>query len=309
MKSVKVFAPATVANVTCGFDVLGFAVHEPGDEVIMQLTDAKGLCIKDIKGDDGVLPRDVDKNTVTVAIKAYLDHLQVDVGVDIYLEKKMPLGSGLGSSAASAVAGVYGINELLDRPLEVSELLPFAMQGELLACGEPHADNVAPALLGGFVLIRSYNPLDVVKIHTPKNLFATIVHPQIEIATKDARSILKRNLLLKDAIRQWGNIGGLITGLFTEDYQLISRSMEDVIVEPVRSMLIPGFDQVKASALAAGALGCGISGSGPSIFSLSSSVETAHQVAEAMEACFRELDILSDVFVSPVNQQGPLVIS
>ena len=309
MKSIKIFAPATVANVTCGFDILGFAVHEPGDEVLLVESDSPGISIVDIKGDDGLLPKAADKNTVSVAIQAYLEHLNLDTGIEIYLEKKMPLGSGLGSSAASAVAGVFGVNELLGKPLSVPELLPFAMQGEMLACGEPHADNVAPALLGGFVLIRSYDPLDVVKIDAPKDLYATIVHPQIEIATKDARSILKKSLLLRDAVRQWGNIAGLVTGLIKEDYELISRSMEDVIVEPVRSMLIPGFDQVKASALEAGALGCGISGSGPSIFSLSRNLKTAKKVAQAMEHCFQELDINSDVYVSPVNQQGPLIIS
>jgi homoserine kinase len=309
MKSIKIFAPATVANVTCGFDILGFAVHNPGDEVLLVQSDSPGISIVDIKGDEGLLPKDPDKNTVSVAIKAYLDHLQLDTGIEIYLEKKMPLGSGLGSSAASAVAGVFGVNELLGRPLKVSELLPFAMQGEMLACGEPHADNVAPALFGGFVLIRSYDPLDVVKIDAPKNLFATIIHPQIEIATKDARSILKKSVLLRDAVRQWGNIAGLVTGLINEDYELISRSMVDVIVEPVRSVLIPGFDQVKAAAMESGALGCGISGSGPSIFALSRTLENAEQIAQAMEECFQELDILSDVYVSPVNQQGPLILS
>jgi homoserine kinase len=307
--SIKIFAPATVANVTCGFDILGFAVHQPGDEVVLKLAGSSGITIKEIKGDGGLLPKDVDKNTVSVAIKAYLDHLKMDVGVEICLEKKMPLGSGLGSSAASAVAGVFGINELLGRPLSISELLPFAMKGEAEACGEAHADNVAPALLGGFVLIRSYRPIDVVKIDAPKDLFASIVHPQIEIATKDARSILKKSVLLKDAVTQWGNVAGLITGLIKEDYDLISRSMEDVIVEPVRAMLIPGFEQVKAAALDTGALGCGISGSGPSIFSLSRSLDTATKVAHAMEQCFIDLDISSDVFISPVNQQGPLILS
>ncbi|GJM27661.1 MAG: homoserine kinase [Cyclobacteriaceae bacterium] len=309
MRSVKIFAPATVANVTCGFDILGFAVHQPGDEVTLKRKDSPGIIIQEIKGDGGLLPRDINKNTASVAIKAYLDHLKLDCGIEIFLEKKMPLGSGLGSSAASAVAAVFGVNELIGRPLSPMELLPFAMQGEFEACGEAHADNVAPALLGGFVLIRSYNPLDVVKIDAPKDLFASIVHPQIEIATKDARSILKKSLLLKDAVTQWGNVAGLITGLIKEDYDLISRSMEDVIVEPVRSMLIPGFDQVKSAALNAGALGCGISGSGPSIFSLSRSSETATKVANEMEACFKQLDIICDVFISPVNQEGPLIIS
>ncbi len=309
MKSIKVFAPATVANVTCGYDILGFAVHEPGDEVLIKLTDSPGINIKEIHGDGGLLPKDAKKNTVSVAIKAFIDHLDIQPGVDIYLHKKMPLGSGLGSSAASAVAGVFALNVLLDNPLKVSDLLPFAMKGEAMACGEAHADNVAPALLGGFVLIRSYSPLDVVKIDAPKDLYATIIHPQIEIATKDARSILKKSILLKDAVQQWGNVAGLITGLIKEDYSLIGRSMEDVIIEPVRSMLIPGFDQVKAAALQAGALGCGISGSGPSIFSLSRSRDIAIQVGEAMDECFLALNISSDRFISLVNQQGPLIIS
>ncbi len=309
MKSIKVFAPATVANVTCGYDILGFAVHEPGDEVLIKLTDSPGINIKEIHGDGGLLPKDAEKNTVSVAIKAFIDHLDIQPGVDIYLHKKMPLGSGLGSSAASAVAGVFALNVLLDNPLKVSDLLPFAMQGEAMACGEAHADNVAPALLGGFVLIRSYSPLDVVKIDAPKDLYATIIHPHIEIATKDARSILKKSILLKDAVQQWGNVAGLVTGLIKEDYSLIGRSMEDVIIEPVRSMLIPGFDQVKAAALQAGALGCGISGSGPSIFSLSRSRDIAIQVGEAMDECFQVLNISSDRFISQVNQQGPLIIS
>jgi len=309
MKSIKVFAPATVANVTCGYDILGFAVHEPGDEVLIKLTDSPGINIKEIHGDGGLLPKDAEKNTVSVAIKAFIDHLDIQPGVDIYLHKKMPLGSGLGSSAASAVAGVFALNVLLDNPLKVSDLLPFAMQGEAMACGEAHADNVAPALLGGFVLIRSYSPLDVVKIDAPKDLYATIIHPHIEIATKDARSILKKSILLKDAVQQWGNVAGLVTGLIKEDYSLIGRSMEDVIIEPVRSMLIPGFDQVKAAALQAGALGCGISGSGPSIFSLSRSRDIAIQVGEAMDECFQALNISSDRFISQVNQQGPLIIS
>lgn len=309
MTSIKIFAPATVANVTCGFDILGFAVHEPGDEVILKRTDSTNITIREIKGDGGVLPRDISKNTASVAIKGFLDHLGIECGVDIFLEKKMPLGSGLGSSAASAVAGVFGINELLDRPLPLNELLPFAMQGEQEACGEAHADNVAPALLGGFTLVRSYAPLDVVKLDAPNDLYASIVHPQIEIATKDARSILKKSISLKDAVTQWGNVAGLVTGLLKHDYGLISRSMQDVVVEPVRSMLIPGFDMVKASALEAGALGCGISGSGPSMFSLCQSQQVAIKVAHEMERCFNDLDISCDVFISQVNHQGPIVMS
>lgn len=308
-QSVKVFAPATVANVTCGFDILGFAVHHPGDEIVLEKREKEGLEIVDITGDGGVLPREVEKNTVSVAITHFLKHLGQGGGFNIYLHKKMPLGSGLGSSAASAVAGVFAANLLLGKPLTVSELLPFAMQGEALACGEAHADNVAPALLGGFVLVRSYEPLDVIKIASPSDLHAAILHPQIEIATKDARSILKKQVPIKNAIRQWGNVAGLITGLITGDYPLIGRSMEDVVVEPVRSMLIPGFDGVKSAAIANGALGCGISGSGPSMFALCKGSTTAQEVGTAMAGALENIGIDSDLFVSEVNQNGPLILS
>ncbi len=308
-QEIKIFAPATVANVTCGFDVLGFAVHQPGDEVILRKRSKPGLEIIEIRGDQGLLPRDPNKNTVSVSIKSLLDHLHSDQGFDIYLSKKMPLGSGLGSSAASAVAGVVGANHLLGQPFSNSELLPFAMEGEALACGDAHADNVAPALLGGFVLIRSYQPLDIIEIPSPEDLYATIVHPQIEIATKDARSILKKSISLKDAVRQWGNVAGLVTGLITRDYALMGRSMQDVIVEPVRSLLIPGYDDVKAAALDAGALGCGISGSGPSIFALSRNEAPAKKVGQAMLDKFSGLGIDCDLFISSVNHQGPIVVT
>jgi homoserine kinase len=220
----------------------------------------------------------------------------------------MPLGSGLGSSAASAVAGVFAINQLLGMPMTQQELLPFAMEGERLACGSAHADNVAPSLLGGFVLIRSYSPLDVIKIKTPPNLFCTIIHPHIEVQTKDARDILRKKILMSDAIIQWGNVGGLIAGLMSSDYELIGRSMQDVIVEPIRSILIPGFNEVKAAGLEAGALGCGISGSGPSIFALSTKEATAQKVGKAMTKVFDFLKIGSEVYVSRINNAGPQIL-
>lgn len=307
-ESIKVFAPATVANVACGFDVLGFAVENPGDEVILKLKSSPGIKIASITGDEGRLPKDAEKNTVGVSISHFLKHLGTKQGIEVSLNKKMPLGSGLGSSAASAVAGVFAVNQLLGNPMTQEELLPFAMEGERLACGSAHADNVAPSLLGGFVLVRSYDPLDIVRIPTPDSLYCTIIHPQIEVQTKDARDILKKQILLKDAVIQWGNVAGLIAGLMKSDYGLIGRSMQDVIVEPIRSILIPGFDEVKASALAAGALGCGISGSGPSIFALSKEEETARKVGIKMEEVFSSLDIGSEVYVSKINQAGPVVI-
>jgi homoserine kinase len=308
MKDIKVFASATVANVACGFDVLGFAVDNPGDEVIVKLKSGPGVKITKITGDGGKLSLNAEKNTAGVSIKRFLDHLKSKQGVEISLNKKMPLGSGLGSSAASAVAGVFAINQLLGMPMSQGELLPFAMEGERLACGSAHADNVAPSLLGGFVLIRSYSPLDVIKIPTPPNLYCTIVHPQVEVQTKDARDILKKKIPMSDAIIQWGNVAGLIAGLMKSDYDLIGRSMQDVIVEPIRSILIPGFDHVKNNALKAGAIGCGISGSGPSIFALSKSQAIAEKVGKSMKEVFDSLEIGCEIYVSKINNSGPQII-
>lgn len=307
-KTIKVFAPATVANVSCGFDVLGFAVNSPGDEAIVTMTDKPGVVITKITGDEGRLPLDPKKNTVSATIIKMLEQLGENRGFEIELHKKMPLGSGLGSSAASSVAGIFAVNELLGKPLTPIQLLPFAMEGERLASGTAHADNVGPALFGGFVLIRSYHPLDVIRIPTPSDLYASIVHPHIEVETRDARSILRKEIKLKDAITQWGNVAGLVTGLITSDYALIGRSMQDVIVEPLRAILIPGFYDVKDAAIQAGALGGGISGSGPSIFALSRGEDTAQKVGAAMVSAFKNIGIDSDLFVSQINANGPIVI-
>ena len=307
-RSIRAFAPATCANVACGFDVLGFAVESPGDEVKITLNDSKKITIKSITGDEGKLPLDAEENTVSLVIQEYLKHIGSDQGVEIELTKKMPLKSGLGSSAASSVVGVYALNELLGQPLPVKELLPFAMQGEFLACGSAHADNVAPALLGGFVLVKSYEPLDIIKLPTPDDLYATIIHPQIEVKTKDARSILRQQIELKDAIVQWGNVGGLVAGLYSNDYDLIGRSLKDVIVEPIRSILIPGFYQAKEAAINAGALGSSISGSGPSIFALAKGKETAIKAGKAMKAVYDAINIESEVYTSKVSPEGPKIL-
>ena len=307
-KSIKAFAPATCANVACGFDVLGFAVENPGDEVIITLNDTGKITIKSITGDEGALPLDPEQNTVSLVIQKYLEHLNIKQGLEIELIKKMPLKSGLGSSAASSVVGVYALNELLGKPLTVMQLLPFAMEGERLACGSAHADNVAPALLGGFVLVRSYDPLDVIKLPTPENLWATIIHPHIEVKTKDARQILRQKIELKDAVIQWGNVGGLVAGLMMNDYDLIGRSLQDVIVEPIRSILIPGFYEAKKAALDNGALGSSISGSGPSIFALSTDKETAHKIGQAMKTVYDTINIESEVYVSKICNEGPRII-
>lgn len=306
--SIKVFAPATVANVTCGFDILGFAVEAPGDEIILKKNNNGKVKIREIKGDDGRLPLDEKKNTCGVVILKYLEDLGSDQGIDIHLNKKMPLGSGLGSSAASSVAAIYAINELLGRQKTVEELLPYAMEGELIACGAAHADNVAPSLFGGFVLIRSYLPLDTIKLSVPDNLYATIIHPQIEVQTKDARGILKTNIQFKDSIKQSGNVAGLVAGLLTNNYPLIGRSLHDYIVEPVRSILIPDYYNVKDQAMEAGALGAGISGSGPSIFALSEGKETGEKAGMAMKEVFNSIGIDSEVYVSKINEEGPGIL-
>jgi homoserine kinase len=309
VNTIRVFAPATVANVACGFDIFGFAVDSPGDVVELTRRDTPGVTITDIIGDEGRLPREAARNTAGISIQRYLQHIdRTDVGVDLLLTKQMPLGSGLGSSAASAVAGVFAINELLGRLLQPIDLLPFAMEGERIACGSAHADNVGPSLLGGFVVVRSYNPLDVIKLDTPAGMHATLVHPDIEVNTKDARFILKNEVSLKNAIIQMGNVAGLVAGLMKPDYDLISRSMVDVIIEPVRAILIPQFAEVKQAALANGALGCSISGSGPSMFALCRDAETAQRVAQAMQEAFMAVGITSEAYVSEINRQGPRVI-
>ncbi len=308
-RSVKVFAPATVANVVCGFDVLGFAINEPGDEVHMKLVEKPGITITKITGDDGRLPLDPKKNTVSASVQHYLNHIgKPDLGVEIELHKKMPIGSGLGSSSASTVAGLFAINSLMDVQLSNMDLIPFAMKGEELACGYGHADNVAPALLGGFVLIRSYEPLDIISLPFPDDLYAAVVYPEVDVPTKDAREMIRTKVTLKDAVVQMGNVAGLVTGLFLKDYDLIGRSLVDVLIEPTRSILIPDFYTMRQLAMDKGAIGFGISGSGPSVFALTRSKEVATEITVALQQQLTSRDIKSLAFVSAVNQQGPVII-
>ncbi|WP_276090882.1 homoserine kinase [Pedobacter sp. JY14-1] len=309
MKSVKVFAPATVANVVCGYDILGFAVNQPGDEVVMRLTGGKGISITKITGDEGKLPLDPEKNTVSASVQHYLNHIGMpDTGVEIELHKKMPIGSGLGSSSASTVAGLFAINTLFDNRLSNRDLVPFAMKGEELACGYGHADNVAPALMGGFVLIRSYEPLDIISLPFPQDFHAAIVYPEVDVPTKDARQMIRSKVQLKDAVTQWGNVAGLVSGLFLNDYGLIGRSMTDILVEPVRSILIPDFAVLKSLALENGGLGFGISGSGPSVFALTRDAETAAGITARLQQHLKKMDINSLAFVSEVNKKGPILL-
>ena len=306
MTTIKIFCPATIANLSCGFDVLGLCLETAGDEMIIHKSDIKGVRITKIVGAD--LPLETEKNVAGVAALAMLENLETAFGFDIEIYKNIKAGSGIGSSAASSAGAVFGINELLGRPFTRKQLVLFAMQGEKLASGNAHADNVDPALLGGFTLVRSSDPLDIIKIESPSELYATVVHPQIELKTSDARSVLKQNISLKSAIIQWGNVGGLIAGLYTKDYDLIGRSLHDEIVEPLRSVLIPGFDLIKQTALENGALGSGISGSGPSIFALSKGKKTAEKIAKAMSLVYENMNLPYEIHVSRVNDEGMKVI-
>jgi homoserine kinase len=307
MEEIKVFCPGTIANVSCGFDVLGLAFDAVGDEMTVRKTSEKGIRIVKIRGQE--LPLQTEKNVAGVAGLALLTASNYEGGFEIEIDKRIKPGSGIGSSAASSAGAVWAMNELLGKPFSQLELVQFAMQGEKLASEVAHADNVAPAIYGGFTLVRSYQPLDIVPIPTPDDLYATVIHPQIEIKTSDSRKILRTTISMEQGIQQWGNLGGLIAGLFRSDYELIGRSLEDHIVEPIRSILIPGFDAVKANALKAGALGGGISGSGPSIFALSKGRETAEYVAQSIQETYKTVGIPFDIHISKINAQGVKQIS
>lgn len=306
---IKVFAPATVANVGSGFDVLGFALEQPGDEVHMQRSQEPGVKLLKITGDGGLLPTGIEKNSASFVVKKYLEKIGAKEGVEMELHKGMPIGSGLGSSSASSVAALVAVNELFDHALDKINLLQLAMEGERLACGTAHPDNVAPSLYGGITLIRSQDPLDLIEIQCPVDVFCSIVKPDVSVRTEDARNILRQEVKLSDAIQQWGNVAALVAGFMKGDLDLVGRSLHDHIVEPKRAMLIPAYNEVKAAALQAGALGASISGSGPSVFAISKSKEAAEKVEAAMKDAFQKagLDTLS--FVSKINTHGPKILS
>lgn len=307
-KELRVFAPATVANVACGFDIFGFALETPGDEIIVRLKSQSGVTLAKVTGDNRTLPLEPEKNTAGVSVLKLLEFLNSSQGIEIELHKKMPLGSGLGSSAASAAGSVFAANALLGSPLSSQELIPFAMEAERIACGSAHADNVAPALLGGFILIRSYQPIDIIEIPLKVDLYCSVLHPKIEIRTEMARQILKKEVTLKQLVIQSGNAAGLIVGLLQGDVSLINRSLEDVIVEPIRSTLIPGFYEIKSAAMKEGALGCSISGSGPSVFALTQERSQAERVGNAMKNACRAKGLDCDLYISSINKQGPRIL-
>ncbi len=307
-RSVKTFAPATVSNLGPGFDVLGVALHRPGDFVIASRQKERGLFFS-VKTGQMQVPLDSKGNVAAHVAKLMLREIKPPFGIRMVLQKSMPIGSGLGSSAASSVAAAMAVNELLPKPLRKPELLRFALQGELFACGSTHADNAAPSLLGGGCLIRSYDPVDVIPIPVDDSLVWIVVHPHVVVLTKKSRAILPERIPLRTAVRQWGNVAGLVLGLASGDQNLISRSVEDVIMEPLRSRLIPGFNDVKEAALRAGALGCSISGSGPSVFSIAPSMRAARVIgARMVQAFLRAAGVSSDVFISRTNPNGARVV-
>jgi homoserine kinase len=302
MDYLKIFAPATVANVSCGFDSLGFAVDAVGDEMTFTKTSKKGVKITNITGAN--LTYDVDKNAASAVVKKILNEANADFGIELTIHKGFSPGSGLGSSAASAAGAAFGANQLLGNIYSDLELTKFAMFGEEVACGTPIADNVSAAIYGGFVLVRSYNPLEIIKLPVPSELRVVAIHPQVEVKTKDAREVLPTEIALKDAVTQWANVGGLISGLYSNNYNLISNSLVDIIVEPHRKKLIPFFDDVKNAALKAGALGAGISGSGPTIFALCKGDEVAKNVYKSIEESYKNTGIDFEMFISKVNHEG-----
>lgn len=307
MKEIKIFSPATVANVSCGFDVLGFCLDTIGDEMVVRKTETKGITITKIEGYN--LPYEAEQNVAGVSALALIEHAKPNCGFEIEIYKNIKPGSGVGSSSASAAGSVYAINELLGKPYNTTELTYFAMKGEALASGSEHADNIAPALFGGFTLVKSCEPLKVLQLPTPKALYATIIHPEIEIKTAEARAILPKNVPLKSAITQWANVGSLVHAMHTNDYTLLSQSLNDGIIEPYRQQLIPHYNTIKTESIKAGALGCGISGSGPSIFTLSKGETNAKQVAEAMRNVYSKTDINFNIYVSKINTEGIKALS
>ena len=306
MNQVTIQAPATVANLVCGFDILGLALDKPYDTMEIRLLDEPGVIIT--SKDGFPLPKDPAQNTAGAPLIAMLEELDQPIGFEVIISKQIKPGSGIGSSAASAAGAVVGANHLLGNRFAKEDLVRFALWGEKVASGVKHADNIAPCIYGGITLIRSIFPLDIIAIPAPP-LHVTVVHPQIEVRTSDARQILRKQVLLKDAIRQWGNIAGLVAGFIKQDYDLIGRSLEDVIIEPIRSILIPGFDEVKTKCKAAGALGGGISGSGPSVFMLSKDETTAHHVETIMKEVYTRIGLDHHTYVTTVNPNGVKIIA
>jgi len=304
---IKIFAPASVANVAVGFDILGFALEKPGDEIIIREGSKPGLIISEIQGAGGKLPYDIMKNTAGYAAYRLLEHIgETDRPLEMEIHKKMPFGSGLGSSAASAAGGVYAVNEFLHTGLSKQEILRFAVEGEQIADGAFHADNVGPSLLGGMILIRDNETLDIKKLHIPPGLYAAVIYPHVEVLTRESRGILKQEVNFKDVIRQQGNLGAFVAGMYTSDYGMISRSLQDLLVEPQRAHLIPHFYEMKEKALAVKALGFSISGAGPSMFALCDNSGIAESVIVEAEKLYSDKKVAITTYLSKINHEGAI---
>jgi len=301
-KSVKVFAPASIANLGCGFDVMGLALDDVGDIIEIVASEGTGLTIKN--DTDVPLPEDLEQNVITPVIRKFLEMTGISARIDVSVKQKIYPGSGIGSSAASSAAAAYGTNELFDCPLSEEEVVICAMEGENLASGGYHADNAAPAVMGGIILIRGYEPLDLIKLPVPGNFYCTVVHPAIVVTTKQAREIMPKEIPMHAAISQWGNVGGLVAGLYSGNVGLIGRSMKDAVAEPYRKQFIPGFDGLRQRVLECGAVAMNISGSGPSLFALSDNQETAVKVQKIFKKHFDSLDINSEAYVEKVSNKG-----
>ena len=306
MNKVRVFAPATVANMGCGFDIMGMTLDGVGDVLSVEVVEGDGLEIDNRS--EVELPDDIEKNVITPAVRALMEAYGEKRMVKVVVEKKISPGSGIGSSAASSAAAVYALNVALGRPFSDERLVEFAMEGEkLISGGTPHADNVGPSLLGGVVLLRGYDPLDIVRLPVPDNFCCSVAHPAIMVSTRMAREVLPKDIPLRTAVKQWGNVAGLVAGLALKDVYLVGRAMQDVVVEPYRKQFIPGFDALREKVMAAGALAFNISGAGPSVFALSADMDVAARVGEIMREHFAEVG--SDVYVCKVSNKGARVLN
>ena len=308
MKKIKVFAPASIANLGCGFDIMGMALDEVGDVLEMTLDeDAEGISITNET--DVPLPEDIEENVITPVLRKFFSMTGHHGRIGVRVLKKIYPGSGIGSSAASSAAAAFGINELFGAPLSEEDVVICAMEGENLASGGYHADNAAPAVMGGITLIRGYDPLDIIKLPVPGNLYCPVIHPHLMVSTKEARSILPKEIPMHTAITQWGNVGGLVAGLCTGNIELVGRAMRDAVAEPYRKQFIPGFDELRAKLLGAGALAMNISGSGPSVFALANRADIAQRVGAIMERHFAQQGILSETYVVKVSNKGARLIA
>lgn len=306
MQYIKIFSPATIANLSCGFDVLGMCIENAGDEMVFTKTKKLGVVISKIIGAE--LPYEIEKNVAGVVAKAMLENSNADFGIDIQIYKKIKPGSGIGSSAASAAGTAFAVNKLLNNIYTPIQVIEFAMIGEKLVGGALVADNVAPAILGGITLIKSYEPFEVISLPTPSNLYAVVAHPQVELNTRDSRRILKKDVPMGNAIKQWANLGAFVHALHTQNYQLLGSSLQDFVVEPSRKLLIPLFDETLQIGKKNGSLGGGISGAGPSIFNLCEGEKNAQNVTQSIQKLFSDNEIDCNVICSPINQKGVHVI-